>query len=326
MAFVAAIGAAVVSAFGATATAGIAAVVGEAVVGAAVGALYSAVTGGDILKGALFGAIGGAVTGGIGEALNLTGSAAAVSEEMASAASGAGGSAMEVAADSALGIGGEAAVNTAAPAYTSGLMGTNLVAQPVQSGLISSSSFVQPNLIQSSPLVQPNLIQSSALIQPNLIQSSALIQPNLVTAKTVQPSLVESFFKSTAQSAGNNVFSLGAAFLNAGAGDDRTEEFKRQYDEDRKNELSDREAFSRSTQSAAQYAAGAAQSATLSEINKMRLELPAPVWSTGKQRQQPTTASNQINPNAGVVSMGQQTAAQQQPGLLSQPRLQGATA
>ena len=315
MAFVAAIGAAVVSAFGATATAGIAAVVGGAVVGAAVGALYSAVTGGDILKGTLFGAIGGAVTGGIGEALNLTGSAAAVSEEMASAASGAGGSAMEVAADSALGIGGEAAVNTAAPAYTSGLMGTNLVSQPVQSGLISSSALVQPNLIQSSPLVQPNLIQSSALIQPNL-----------VTAKTVQPSLVESFFKSTVQSAGNNVFSLGAAFLNAGAGDDRTEEFKRQYDEDRKNELSDREAFSRSTQSAAQYAAGAAQSATLSEINKMRLELPAPVWSTGKQRPQPTTASNQINPNAGVVSMGQQTAAQQQPGLLSQPRLQGATA
>lgn len=293
MAFVAAIGAAVVSAFGATATAGIAAVVGGAVVGAAVGALYSAVTDGDILKGTLFGAIGGAVTGGIGEALNLTGSAAAVSEEMASAASGAGGSAMEVAADSALGIGGEAAVNTAAPAYTSGLMGTNLVSQPVQSGLISSS---------------------------------ALVQPNLVTAQTVQPSLVDSFFKSTAQSAGNNVFSLGAAFLNAGAGDDRTEEFKRQYDEDRKNELSDREAFSRSTQSAAQYAAGAAQSATLSEINKMRLELPAPVWSTGKQRPQPTTASNQINPNAGVVSMGQQTAAQQQPGLLSQPRLQGATA
>lgn len=293
MAFVAAIGAAVVSAFGATATAGVAAVVGNAVVGAAVGALYSAVTDGDILKGTLFGAIGGAVTGGIGEALNLTGSAAAVSEEMASAASGAGGSAMEVAADSALGIGGEAAVNTAAPAYTSGLMGTNLVSQPVQSSLISSS---------------------------------ALVQPNLVTAQTVQPSLVDSFFKSTAQSAGNNIFSLGAAFLNAGAGDDRTEEFKRQYDEDRKNELSDREAFSRSTQSAAQYAAGAAQSATLSEINKMRLELPAPVWSTGKQRPQPTTASNQINPNAGVVSMGQQTAAQQQPGLLSQPRLQGATA
>lgn len=293
MAFVAAIGAAVASAFGATATAGVAAAVGGAVVGAAVGALYSAVTDGDILKGTLFGAIGGAVTGGIGEALNLTGSAAAVSEEMASAASGAGGSAMEVAADSALGIGGEAAVNTAAPAYTSGLMGTNLVSQPVQSSLISSS---------------------------------ALVQPNLVTAQTVQPSLVDSFFKSTAQSAGNNIFSLGAAFLNAGAGDDRTEEFKRQYDEDRKNELSDREAFSRSTQSAAQYAAGAAQSATLSEINKMRLELPAPVWSTGKQRPQPTTASNQINPNAGVVSMGQQTAAQQQPGLLSQPRLQGATA
>lgn len=269
MAFVAAIGAAVVGAFGATASVAVAGVVGGAIVGAAVGALYSAVTDGDILKGALFGAIGGAVTGGLGASLNMTGGAA-VSEGMSTAASTAGESAYVAAADTALGI-GNTAVDTAA---TGGLMGAT----------------------------------------------------GATNAATMSAS--DMFFKSAANSAGNNIFSLGAAFLNAGAGDSRTEEYARQFDENRKNELADRKSFSDSVKLAGDYAAGQAQSATLSEINRQRLELPAPMWATGKQQQQ-TAATNQINPNSATVSMNNSAAAgavqPKNTGLLAQPKV-GATA
>ena len=90
-----AIGAAVIGAFGTTvAVTGLAAmVVGGAIVGAAVGALYQAFTGGNILKGVLYGAIGGATLGagasllGVGSAAGATG-AGGVSAGTGGAATG----------------------------------------------------------------------------------------------------------------------------------------------------------------------------------------------------------------------------------------------
>ena len=67
--WLAAVGGAVMAAFGASAVtiaafSGFATIIGGMVVGAAVGGLYAAVTGGDILQGVLYGAVGGAVIGG----------------------------------------------------------------------------------------------------------------------------------------------------------------------------------------------------------------------------------------------------------------------
>ena len=92
MAWMAAIGGVVASAFGATAiSAGMAAVVGGLVVGAAAGAIYTAFKGGNLFKNMAFGALGGAALGGIGA--YMTGGAAMFGETAAigtSAANAAG--------------------------------------------------------------------------------------------------------------------------------------------------------------------------------------------------------------------------------------------
>lgn len=100
MAFIAGIGAAVVGAFSTAAASitGLTMAVGTAIVGAGVGALYSAVTGGNILEGALYGAVGGAVVGygasalgfGSAAATNIAGGAATTATEVAPYAAGSG--------------------------------------------------------------------------------------------------------------------------------------------------------------------------------------------------------------------------------------------
>ena len=77
MPFLAPIGVAVAGAFGVgLATMGISAmVIGGLVVGAAVGGLYAAFTGGNILKGVLYGAVGGAVIGAGAFAMGFGGAA-----------------------------------------------------------------------------------------------------------------------------------------------------------------------------------------------------------------------------------------------------------
>ena len=69
MAWMAAIGGVVASAFGASAiSVGMASIVGGLVVGAAAGAIYTAFKGGNLFKNMAFGALGGAALGGIGAA------------------------------------------------------------------------------------------------------------------------------------------------------------------------------------------------------------------------------------------------------------------
>ena len=92
MPFLAPIGVAVSGAFiGATAAAGLSAlttmVIGGLVVGAAVGGLYSAFTGGNILKGVLYGAVGGAALGAGAYAMGFGGYGVVSTESLAGATS-----------------------------------------------------------------------------------------------------------------------------------------------------------------------------------------------------------------------------------------------
>lgn len=130
----------------------------------------------------------------------------------------------------------------------------------------------------------------------------------LAGTKSTMGTVASSFFGSAAN--GGGVYNLGAAFLQGGLGDDKTEELARQFDETRKQTLEDRASLSASATSAANYAAQNAPTVTNSEIALQRLELPSPVWSNGYTAASPAVAS--------PVTTQQREETQQSGGLLQQ--------
>lgn len=135
------------------ASAGVASVVGAvgagAIGGAGLGALSSAITGGDVGKGALFGALGGGLTGGLGSAVGAMGGSAAGSTAGAGASTAAGGAANAA---------GNAAANTLANTAGSTLS-TATSAEP-----ILGAAFGAPSMGIAAPAAGAAPIASAAPI------------------------------------------------------------------------------------------------------------------------------------------------------------------
>ena len=115
------------------------AVVGGAILGAAIGGITAAITGGDIGKGILFGAIGGAVVGGVTHGLSAVMDTMKVGAQ-ATYQSGAGGTMFqEGALVTSLGEQGGvvAASATDRAAYTLGMGATETAKEGVKSGFMS---------------------------------------------------------------------------------------------------------------------------------------------------------------------------------------------
>lgn len=180
------VGAAVVGALSTTAFAAssigvaIATVINGALIGAAIGGLTAAVTGGDIGKGVLFGGIGGAVAGGLGawaswgETAALTSTSTAL-EGSGGAAMGTGGGSFQIAGTNAAGSGGAsvagASLDTAVGATFKESIPT-LGGQIVSSGIEAGGSILEGSTTQD---MNEQIAADNAQLQKDLQAANAAL-------------------------------------------------------------------------------------------------------------------------------------------------------
>ena len=297
MAWVAGIGVAIAGAFGATiAATGITAmVVGGLVVGAAVGGLYSAITGGSILKGVLYGAVGGAVIGAGGAALGFGGASTGVSGAGVTGGIGAVGN-TEVGILSAT-YGAEASVTGGVGglvAKTGGLGASLFTKDGIGAvGAVASlgQGFLKGGL--DSDFEYAKIESNEKLTEADLDARKEMNRRDNDTALAVAGMQAES-----AAGARESQEKMAAAELAFGK-----EKFSKEFEESQWRDRNDRETaetakkkFAEGITEASKYVAGSTQVVNLVESNRRRKELPSPSWydrnaaSTTQTAQTPAAA------------------------------------
>ena len=284
MPWIAGIGVAVAGAFGATiATTGLAAmVIGGAVVGAAVGGLYSAITGGDILQGVLFGAVGGAVVGFGGHAIGYSGYGVVGSESLASPISGA--------TSFGASEGAAMAAQTAATevSTTGGILG-GITKEATKTGfgaLFTTEGMAATGMVASlgSAFLQGGAgsdIAESKIASDEKMQSERLAHDKELAAANNETQLAAAEIARAAGDARNkSAEKMAAADL-----DFNKNKFSQEFSEDQWRDRKDREEkatakqeFQTGLEQASQYVAGNTQVVGLVETSRRRKSLPSPAW------------------------------------------------
>lgn len=255
-------------------------VIGGIVVGAAVGGLYAAVTGGDILKGVLYGAVGGAVVGFGGVALGFAGPV--------TAAGGAG-----FAPTTAGGLTGSLATE----AEVAGAVGTATTEVSVTGGILGGAPAAGGSLFTTEGLMMTQAVGSlgSAFLQAVAMGDAA--EGQIASNEKMQSERLAAD-KELAEA--GNATQLQAAEIARAAGDARNKsaekmaaadldfnknKFSQEFTEDQWRDRTDREEkatakqqFQSGLEQASQYVAGNTQTVGLVESSRRRKALPSPAW------------------------------------------------
>ena len=280
MAWVAGIGYAVGVSAAATTTAYM---VGGAIIGAAIGGLYSAVTGGDILKGVLYGAIGGAVAG--------YGIAAVTATGITTGAAGTG---------AGIGAGGF-------DATTAATIGTELSAGSgtgsVVGGLLDSkgAAVIGTGLTKWYESISDKAAAKEAGELKLKLQKRQLdAQIKMASAKGGGGGGSSGAVEAAKIRAGVDMASLGFQK------DKFAQEFSEQkyrYRDEKDTAAKQRAEFQKSIFDAASVAKTEAKSAELVDSNRRRKDLPASTWKIAATEQAPQVTQPQtpiIQPPAAV--------------------------
>lgn len=273
MAWLGAIGAAVVGYFGVSITASslAAMVVGGIVVGAAAGALYSAVSGGNILKGTLYGALGGAVVGAGGWALGFGGTGAASATAVP-----------EVGATGSTAIGAETASTGAilggTDAATSTTAGTLFTAENVQAmGVVAS--------LGSAFMKGGDTLDTDAQLAEAEKDRELRRQESADRIAASDKSSDTSLQQTMAQIASNEKISQAERDLKA---EQFTADFDfrtRQYEEEAALVETGRQRFETGIKEGADYVKSSTPTVSLVEVSEQRKSLPGPSWWEEQQTQ-----------------------------------------
>ena len=284
MGFLAVIGVAVAGAFGVTAiSVGVAMVIGGVIVGAAVGALYAAVTGGNILKGLLYGAIGGAVVGGgAAVALGATAAPGTVAGGYVAGTGQALGTAGAGATGSASILGGAAATKASSLFTASNVQAVGAVAS-LGSAFLHGGEELDPD-------AQLAEAEKDRDLQRELSQAkvdAAMGQAELGLEGTMAR------IASTEKIAGNELEFGKEKFTK------EFDESKYRYRDEKAEVEAGRKRFEAGIKDASKYVRGNVKSVSLVETSKQRNNLPSPVWSQQPQQQAPASQPAQAAPAAG---------------------------
>jgi len=313
MPWLAGIGVAVAGAFGASvaATSLTAMVVGGMVVGAAVGGLYAAVTGGNILKGVLYGAVGGAVVGGGAYAMGYGGYGVVSSESMAVPISGA----------TSVGAGENAAMAAAEASQSGGILGGG-------GGVATKTTAEEGFKLFSAEGMYATGAASS--LGGAFLKGGAEGDANDKSIAASERMQSEKLAADKEIAKANNEAALAQAEIAAGSADARNksaekmaaadlefnkEKFSKEFSEsqwrdrtDREEKETARQRFETGLGEASKYVAGNTKVVNLVESSRRRKQLPSPAWygaatgtATGADASTASTAQQQAQPQPSGI-------------------------
>lgn len=279
MSWMAAIGGVVASAFGATAiSAGMAAVVGGLVVGAAAGALYTAFKDGNLLKNMAFGALGGAALGGIGA--YMVGGTAAFTSANSAALTGLG--AAESAANvSAVWGGMSGAAEAGGGGAVAGLLGGGTGNNVMGMGGLASLGAAFLN----GKAADKDRDAELAWKEKEYELANKKLDQDMTAAEMAASTSRENAL-TAAETAASQLEFAREKFSKEFAED------KRRYDTERQDAQDLRDQFRQSVVAGSQYASGSTPTIRPLELKRQRMELPQPSWITGKNQQQQVAQNN----------------------------------
>ena len=297
MAWMAAIGGVVASAFGASAiSVGMASIVGELVVGAAAGAIYTAFKGGNLFKNMAFGALGGAALGGVGAFMAGGTGAFTATAQIGGLAAGEVATGMTsvwgaMSGSGAAGGGGLLGGIGGTLGQGSNLGGVSMLGAAFLSNLDADKD-------RDAELKQKELDRAA-----NLELGNKKIDADIAAAEMGATTSRENAL-TAAETAANQL-----EFAKDKFGKEFAEDTRR-YNQERDDATKLRDDFRSSVVAGSQYASGAMPTIKPVEIKRQRMQLPQPSWITGNTQNQARQTAQQPSP---------QPAQPQQPtGLLNQ--------
>lgn len=303
MAWMAAIGGVVASAFGASAiSVGMASIVGGLVVGAAAGAIYTAFKDGNLFKNMAFGALGGAALGGIGAAAAGGGWVTASGTEVASATSS-----VYAAGGAAAGVNGA----MGAASTTSGLLGGAAIGGSNLQGIggLAGLGTAFLNGLDADKDRDADLKQKELDRAAHLELGNKKIDADIAAAEMGATTSRENAL-TAAETAANQL-----EFAKDKFGKEFAEDTRR-YNQERDDATKLRDDFRSSVVAGSQYASGAMPTIKPVEIKRQRMQLPQPSWITGNTQnqakqvaQQPTPQPAQPQQPTGLLNQQQQVPA-----------------
>ena len=303
MAWIAAIGGVVASAFGATAiSVGAASIVGGLVVGAAAGAIYTAFKDGNLFKNMAFGALGGAALGGIGAAA-AGGSWVSASASQTAAAT----SSVYAAGGAAAGVNGA----MGAASTTSGLLGGAAIGGSNLQGIggLAGLGAAFLNGLDADKDRDADLKQRELDRAANLELGNKKLDADIAAAEMAATTSRENAL-TAAETAANQL-----EFAKDKFGKEFAEDTRR-YNQERDDATKLRDDFRSSVVAGSTYASGAMPTIKPVEIKRQRMQLPQPSWITGNTQnqaqqtaQQPTPQPAQPQQPTGLLNQQQQVPA-----------------
>ena len=303
MAWMAAIGGVVASAFGASAIGvGMASIVGGLVVGAAAGAIYTAFKDGNLFKNMAFGALGGAALGGIGAAAAGGGWVSASASQTAAATSS-----VYAAGGAAAGVNGA----MGAASTTSGLLGGAAIGGSNLQGIggLAGLGAAFLNGLDADKDRDADLKQRELDRAANLELGNKKIDADIAAAEMGATTSRENAL-TAAETAANQL-----EFAKDKFGKEFAEDTRR-YNQERDDATKLRDDFRSSVVAGSTYASGAMPTIKPVEIKRQRMQLPQPSWITGNTQnqaqqtaQQPTPQPAQPQQPTGLLNQQQQVPA-----------------
>ena len=303
MAWMAAIGGVVASAFGASAiSVGMASIVGELVVGAAAGAIYTAFKGGNLFKNMAFGALGGAALGGVGAFMTGGTGAFTATAQIGSLGAGQIATGMTnvwgaMSGSGAAGGGGILGGIGGAMGQGSNLGGVSMLGAAFLNGLDADKD-------RDAELKQKELDRAA-----NLELGNRKIDADIAAAEMGATTSRENAL-TAAETAANQL-----EFAKDKFGKEFAEDTRR-YNQERDDATKLRDDFRSSVVAGSQYASGAMPTIKPVEIKRQRMQLPQPSWITGNTQnqaqqtaQQPTPQPAQPQQPTGLLNQQQQVPA-----------------
>ena len=303
MAWMAAIGGVVASAFGASAiSVGMASIVGGLVVGAAAGAIYTAFKGGNLFKNMAFGALGGAALGGVGAFMAGGTGAFTATAQIGGLAAGEVATGMTsvwgaMSGSGAAGGGGLLGGIGGAMGQGSNLGGVSMLGAAFLNGLDADKD-------RDAELKQKELDRAA-----NLELGNKKIDADIAAAEMGATTSRENAL-TAAETAANQL-----EFAKDKFGKEFAEDTRR-YNQERDDATKLRDDFRSSVVAGSQYASGAMPTIKPVEIKRQRMQLPQPSWITGNTQnqarqtaQQPTPQPAQPQQPTGLLNQQQQVPA-----------------
>ena len=303
MAWMAAIGGVVASAFGASAiSVGMASIVGGLVVGAAAGAIYTAFKGGNLFKNMAFGALGGAALGGVGAFMTGGTGAFTATAQIGGLAAGEVATGMTsvwgaMSGSGAAGGGGLLGGIGGAMGQGSNLGGVSMLGAAFLNGLDADKD-------RDADLKQKELDRAA-----NLELGNKKIDADIAAAEMGATTARENAL-TAAETAANQL-----EFAKDKFGKEFAEDARR-YNQERDDATKLRDDFRSSVVAGSQYASGAMPTIKPVEIKRQRMQLPQPSWITGNTQnqaqqvaQQPTPQPAQPQQPTGLLNQQQQVPA-----------------